>query len=517
MTSFEASAGRRENPAPVMDEWNSNRTPRSSPATEPPPIGALDEANGRRVVAALVDLVLLCGLLAILGFTVGQFSVQPWYFSVSLSGWWGLLYVALGLVYYFAFEATTGQTLGKRLLGMRVFTAQGGRPTARAIAGRTLLRLVDSFPVMYPVGMITMLVTGGHRLGDLAAKTVVARAVPARRRSLALLPLALVVLAVVGLSVRWAGGTKTYGGHGVSFDYPARWRQIDVQSQASAGHAEERWTVAVGPGGRHDLVSITAYQTEIPVTPENVDAVEAQFEELIRRLYQQEGGVLLAGPEELTAGGKPGFRFRGTETVEGADVEAADAFVFDGTTEYQVHCQSTREKRAEIRRGCDQLVRSLTLSTTNPTPPPPTAPETATPTPAPTGLQPLTAAERGWLAALPRFMQKVDNALGQQDVYLTPTKMREYADLLRGCHQLARNLPSSRLRPVYGLVLKACREYDKGAACFAAAARIGIPFAGSAEDRAFARAIDCGFAAGGDADTSLADAINKGEEIKVTQ
>jgi hypothetical protein len=128
----------------------------------------------------------------------------------------------------------------------------------------------------------------------------------------------------------------------------------------------------------------------------------------------------------------------------------------------------------------------------------------------------LTAAERGWLAALPRFTQKVDNALGQQDVYLTPTKLREYADLLHGCHQLTRNQPSSRLRPVYALVLNACREYDKGAACFVAAARIGAPIAGSAEDR-FTRAIGCGFAAGGDAGTSLADAINKGEEIKVTQ
>jgi hypothetical protein len=132
------------------------------------------------------------------------------------------------------------------------------------------------------------------------------------------------------------------------------------------------------------------------------------------------------------------------------------------------------------------------------------------------GSSPLNAAERAWLAAIPTFMGKVDKALGRQNEYLTPTKLREYANLHRGCRRdLARGLPSRRLRPVHALVLKACGEYDKGAACFAAAARIGAPLAGSAEDRAFVRALDCGFAAHGKGLPSLGDAINKGEEIRM--
>ena len=49
------------------------------------------------------------------------------------------------------------------------------------------------------------------------------------------------------------------------------------------------------------------------------------------------------------------------------------------------------------------------------------------------------------------------------------------------------------------LVKKACKEYDKGAACFTMAARVGIPFAGSPGERTQSKAIDCGFAAPGKA------------------
>ena len=74
--------------------------------------------------------------------------------------------------------------------------------------------------------------------------------------------------------------------------------------------------------------------------------------------------------------------------------------------------------------------------------------------------------------------------------------------------------PSDRLEPVYVLVKKACKEYDKGAACFTTAARIGIPFAGSPEDRRRDKALDCGFAAQGKGTVLLADAENKGAVIR---
>jgi uncharacterized RDD family membrane protein YckC len=314
----------------------------------------------------LVDLVLLTGLGLVLALTVGDSRVAGGGFSVSLTGVWLTLYVALVLLYYFALESAVGQTVGKRLLGLRVDSAGGGRPSAPAVAGRTLLRVLDWLPAMYLVGFVTMLATGARRqrVGDLAAGTVVARAQPGRRRSPALASLALVLLAVAGLFVYRAVGAedaKTYRGHGVSFDYPAGWQEIDVRSLASEGNAEKLWNAAVGVGAV-DLVTVDAYRLNVSVTTENLDAAEAAFEPLVRRLYQQLGGAVQTGPEEVTVGGKPGFRFGGTANLQGVAAQKTDIFVFDGTTEYQLVCQHTRENSAEIEQGCDQVLRTFTIA-----------------------------------------------------------------------------------------------------------------------------------------------------------
>ncbi|MBZ5626867.1 MAG: RDD family protein [Acidobacteriia bacterium] len=91
---------------------------------------------------------------------------------------------ALGVALYFAISTGygivlewrwRGQTLGKRLLGLRVIDAQGLRLQLPQIALRNLLRAVDAMPLFYLVGGIASLVSRyGQRLGDLAANTVVA-------------------------------------------------------------------------------------------------------------------------------------------------------------------------------------------------------------------------------------------------------------------------------------------------------------------------------------------------------
>jgi len=69
-----------------------------------------------------------------------------------------------------------GQTIGKRLFGLRVVDAQGLRLQFSQVALRNLLRLVDALPILYLVGGAAGLLTRRcQRLGDLAANTVVAR------------------------------------------------------------------------------------------------------------------------------------------------------------------------------------------------------------------------------------------------------------------------------------------------------------------------------------------------------
>lgn len=75
-----------------------------------------------------------------------------------------------------------GQTLGKRLLGLKVQDAYGLRLRFSQILVRNLFRAVDRLPALYGVGVASILCTRrAQRLGDLAGNTIVIRiARPAR-------------------------------------------------------------------------------------------------------------------------------------------------------------------------------------------------------------------------------------------------------------------------------------------------------------------------------------------------
>jgi len=91
---------------------------------------------------------------------------------------------ALGIALYFFLSVAygivlewrwRGQTIGKRVLGLRVIDAQGLRLQLSQIVLRNLLRFVDILPLAYLLGGITCMVNRNlQRLGDLAANTVVA-------------------------------------------------------------------------------------------------------------------------------------------------------------------------------------------------------------------------------------------------------------------------------------------------------------------------------------------------------
>ena len=92
---------------------------------------------------------------------------------------------ALGAILYFAISVGygillewrwRGQTLGKRVMGLRVVDAQGLRLQFPQIALRNFLRFVDMLPALYLVGGVAALLSRRcQRLGDLAANTIVAR------------------------------------------------------------------------------------------------------------------------------------------------------------------------------------------------------------------------------------------------------------------------------------------------------------------------------------------------------
>ena len=84
-------------------------------------------------------------------------------------------YFALSIGYYIALEwAWRGQTLGKRMLRLRVSDAEGLRLVLHQVVMRNLVRLLDQLPLFYAVGGTACLFSRhAQRLGDLAAGTVV--------------------------------------------------------------------------------------------------------------------------------------------------------------------------------------------------------------------------------------------------------------------------------------------------------------------------------------------------------
>jgi uncharacterized RDD family membrane protein YckC len=92
---------------------------------------------------------------------------------------------AVNIVAYFvltlAYGALTewlwrGQTVGKRLLGLRVVDARGFRLEPSQVIVRNLMRFIDGLPLLYLVGGTACFFHRHHRrLGDIAAGTVVVR------------------------------------------------------------------------------------------------------------------------------------------------------------------------------------------------------------------------------------------------------------------------------------------------------------------------------------------------------
>lgn len=88
-----------------------------------------------------------------------------------------ILYFVVSIGYGILLEwVWHGQTVGKRLLRLRVMDRQGFRLRFAQVFLRNLLRPADSLPVFYLLGGVTSLISRhAQRLGDLAAGTVVVR------------------------------------------------------------------------------------------------------------------------------------------------------------------------------------------------------------------------------------------------------------------------------------------------------------------------------------------------------
>jgi hypothetical protein len=182
-------------------------------------------------------------------------------------------------------------------------------------------------------------------------------------------------------------------------------------------------------------------------------------------------------------------------------------------TSRRAACLTVAALCALLVTGCGGKTATSTAASTPSTTTPVAATTAAATT---TTVGPMTGKELVWLEAIGRLHTKIDTVLVNSPSNLTSATMRAIANDLRGCtRELARLGPSTaRLQPVYKLAKSGCAQYDKAAACFATAAAIGAPIAGTAEERKFNQALDCGFKTPEKGSLLLAQAEGKGFEIK---
>jgi uncharacterized RDD family membrane protein YckC len=128
-----------------------------------------------RMLALVVDIAVVMTIARTAEKILGPLGFLGKDFSEAIKI---LAYFVISLVYMALAEwLWRGQTVGKRLLRLRVVDAGGLRLEASQVMVRNLMRFIDGLPALYLVGGITCLVSRHRqRLGDLAAGTVVIRA-----------------------------------------------------------------------------------------------------------------------------------------------------------------------------------------------------------------------------------------------------------------------------------------------------------------------------------------------------
>lgn len=130
-------------------------------------VAARAVAWGIDVAIMAIAMVIASCIFSMMTTVLGGFAMALLFIAIFLVQWW----------YSAIFEWWLGgQTLGKKVVGLRTLQARGVRITFMQAVIRNLVRVVDILPGLYFVGGVSaVLDRSGRRLGDLAAGTIVVR------------------------------------------------------------------------------------------------------------------------------------------------------------------------------------------------------------------------------------------------------------------------------------------------------------------------------------------------------
>jgi uncharacterized RDD family membrane protein YckC len=147
---------------PPSAAWVGTSQAGATPSDQARAVADLRDLDSRRLGARLIDGLLILGAEFLIARIAGGMT-------------WGLTIFVLwaSVVYFFLCEATTGQTVGKRAMGLRVVARSGEPASAGAVARRNVLRIFEE-----PFLALIVLVCSRRRrqrIGDFAGGTTVGR------------------------------------------------------------------------------------------------------------------------------------------------------------------------------------------------------------------------------------------------------------------------------------------------------------------------------------------------------
>jgi uncharacterized RDD family membrane protein YckC len=127
-----------------------------------------------RFLAWLIDLLCILAMTSLVGTVLGVIGLISADMAYAIAI---LVQFAIMLGYGIYYEwSWRGQTLGKRMMRLRVVDAQGLRLKFSQVVIRNLLRFIDMIPFFYLVGGLACVISRrAQRLGDVAANTIVIR------------------------------------------------------------------------------------------------------------------------------------------------------------------------------------------------------------------------------------------------------------------------------------------------------------------------------------------------------
>jgi uncharacterized RDD family membrane protein YckC len=146
---------------------------------------------GSRTAAFLIDQILLMAfniltLIVLFIIMIGMPSIP--YFIAENTLPLAITMIVLFIInwgYFFVYEYFSGgRTLGKKLIGIRVIQENGHSITLLSSFIRNLIRIIDSLPTGYFLGIIMIFFHSKHkRLGDVVAGTIVVHERKAKRKN----------------------------------------------------------------------------------------------------------------------------------------------------------------------------------------------------------------------------------------------------------------------------------------------------------------------------------------------